>query len=125
VNAKLSGIPFQSDLERVLGLCLGTADLLGQMAAADYVEKLPALYEEFAEAVRFSGDKTQFIASFASAEDLVRRTPLFWEKFVRAKLDHDFEGVSRFLNDPYPSGANEYLERIQANIARLRSEIAT
>ena len=50
VNAALSVIPFQSEMEKVAGFALGTADLLGQMAAEDYVDKLPILYAEFAEA---------------------------------------------------------------------------
>src|SRR2546421_4262708 len=39
VDAKLSAIPFQSEQERIVGFALGTADLLGQMAADDYVEQ--------------------------------------------------------------------------------------
>ena len=37
---------------RIVGFALGTADLLGQMAAPDYVDKLPVLYDEFVEAAR-------------------------------------------------------------------------
>ncbi len=55
VNVDLSTIPFTSELERMVGFALGTADLLGQMAATDYVEKLPVLYAEFAEAAAFAG----------------------------------------------------------------------
>ena len=124
VNATLSVIPFQSESERVLGLALGTADLLGQMAAEDYVDKLPILYTEFAEAAAYTKDRTHFIAMFSSAEDLMRKTPAFWEKFVRLKLDRDFGGLHRFLNDPYPSGPNSYFERIEANIERLRLRVA-
>jgi hypothetical protein len=124
VNAALSVIPFHSELEKVLGWALGTADLLGQMAAEDYVDKLPTLYAEFAEAAAFSQDRTHFIAMFSSAADLMQKTPAFWEKFVRIKLDRDFGGLHAFLNDPYPAGPNPYFERIQANIERLRSRIA-
>jgi hypothetical protein len=120
VNAALSVIPFQSELEKVAGWALGTADLLGQMAAEDYVDKLPILYAEFAEATAYSKDRTHFIAMFSGAEDLLRKTPAFWEKFVRLKLDRDFGGLHRFLNDPYPSGPNPYFERIEANVERLR-----
>jgi len=125
VNAALSVIPFQSDLEEVVGWALGTADLLGQMAAEDYVDKLPTLYAEFAEAVAYSKDRTHFIAMFSSAEDLMHKTPTFWEKFVRMKLDRDFGSLHRFLNEPYPSGPNSYFECIEANIERLRRRIAT
>jgi hypothetical protein len=123
VNAVLSIIPFQSEAEKVAGFALGTADLLGQMAAEDYVDKLPTLYAEFAEAARHSKDRTHFIAMFSSAEDLMRKTPAFWEKFVRMKLDRDFGGLHQFLNDPYPSGLNWYFERIEANLERLRQRI--
>lgn len=125
VNAVLSAIPFQSELEKIAGLALGTADLLGQMAAEDYVDKLPILYAEFEEAASYSKDQTQFVAMFSSAADLMQKTPGFWEKFVRAKLDTDFGGLHAFLNDPYPSGPNWYFERIEANIERLRQRLAT
>jgi hypothetical protein len=125
VNAALNVIPFQSDLERVLGWALGTADLLGQMAAEDYVDKLPTLYAEFAEASAYSKDRTSFIAMFTSADDLMQKTPAFWEKFVRLKLDRDFGGLHQFLNSPYPAGPNPYFQRIEANIEQLRRRIAT
>jgi hypothetical protein len=124
VEASLEAIAFQSELERILGCALGTADLLGQMAADDYIEKLPILYEELAEAAQFARENSQFIANFASAEDLMRKTPLFWEDFVQARLANQFGGLFRFLNDPYPSGPNEYLDRIQANLERLKSRLA-
>ena len=120
VDANLNGIPFQSELEKITGYALGTADLLGQMAAEDYVDKLPILYSEFAEAVRFTKDQSHFIAAFSSASDLMERTPMFWDKYVQRKLDREFGSVYRFLSDPYPDGPNDYLDRIEANIAVLR-----
>lgn len=123
VNATLSVIPFQSEMEKVAGFALGTADLLGQMAAEDYVDKLPVLYAEFAEAARYSKDRTHFVALFTSADDLMWKTPTFWEKLVRVKLDRDFGGLHRFLNDPYPSGPNAYVQRIEANLERLRQRL--
>jgi len=124
VDAKLGGISFQSEIEKIAGFALGTADLLGQMAAEDYVEKLPILFSEFAEAVKYTNDTTHFIGMFSSAGDLMEKTPVFWERFVQTKLDHEFMGLHRFLNDPYPSGQNHYLERIAANMERLRGRKA-
>jgi len=124
VDANLDAIAFQSELERTVGCALATADFLGQMAADDYIDKLPILYEEFAEAARHAPEQVQSFAEFASAEGLVRNTPAFWENIVQAKLANDLGGLYRFLNDPYPSGPNEYLERVQANIERLKSRIA-
>ena len=120
VNAKLSEIPFQSEIERTVGFALATADLLGQLAADDYVEKLPILYSEFAEAARFSKDQRHFVASFSSAKEMMRRTPQFWADYVQPRLDRDFGGLHRFLNDPYPTGPNYYFQRIEANIERVR-----
>lgn len=125
VEAVLSGIRFQNELERLVGHALGTADLLGQMAAEDYVDKLPILYAEFAEAARFDKGHTDFISKFGGADDLVRRTPDFWQNFVRPRLQRDFGGLHRFLNDPYPDGPNEYVNRVEANLKRIRQGSAT
>ena len=119
VDAELGAIVFSCEDERMVGHALATADLLGQMAADDYVDKLPILYAEFAEAARFDGGHTDFIAKFKGAGDLVHRTPAFWYGFVLPKLDRDFAGLHRYLNEPYPNGPNEYLRRIEANIGRI------
>jgi hypothetical protein len=125
VNVKLESIQFQNEVERIAGYALGTADLLGQMAAPDYVDKLPILYMEFAEAARYSLDgKMKAGGFFTSAEDLMQKTPLFWENYVKTKINRDFLGLYRVLNNPYPDGPNPYIERIEANMARLRREMA-
>jgi hypothetical protein len=124
VNVKLDTIQFQDELERLAGFALGTSDLLGQMAAADYVDKLPVLYSEFAEAARYNEGKMKAGGFFASADDLMQKTPLFWEKYVRQKISREFLGLFQFLSVPYPDGRNFYLERIDANIARLRRQLA-
>ena len=123
VNVDLNRIPFQSAEERLVGLALGTADLLGQMAADDYIDKLPELYEEFAESAVFSGQKTNRAVPFTSAWDLMSKTPAFWENYVLMKLNNDFERLYSFLNQPYPAGPNEYIGRIERNIARLRERL--
>jgi hypothetical protein len=123
VNAPLNSIPFESELEKVVGFALGASDLLGQMAAEDYVDKLPVLYSEFAEAARHEYGKSDMISMFSSADDLMRKTPAFWEGYVRPKLIEDFGSIHRFLNQPYPSGPNPYWQRIEANMDRLRRQL--
>jgi hypothetical protein len=120
VDAMLHLINFQNDVEKVVGYALGTADLLGQMAADDYVDKLPILFSEFAEAARHTRDKTHIVSMFSSAEDLMRKTPNFWEKYVQPKLNRDFESMHKYLNNPFPNGTNWYLQRIEANMACIR-----
>jgi hypothetical protein len=119
VNADLEAIPFGDELERTLGCALGTADLLGQMAAPDYVEKLPALYVEFAEAVRHDGPNAGRLGTYNSPEELARNTPSFWENYVLPKIKADFGSLHVFLNDPFPDGPNPYLQAIQRNLSRI------
>lgn len=123
VNVDLGAIPFANDAERLTGFALGTADLLGQMAAADYADKLPILYGEFEESARFNAGKSSAVGLFASAEELMRKTPAFWEHYVKPKLERDFVGLHRFLNDPWPDGPNWYLQRIEENIDRLKRQL--
>jgi hypothetical protein len=122
VNAQLDAIPFRNELERTLGYALATADLLGQMAAPDYVDKLPVLYLEFAEAVRHDRRKAARLAAYSSADELLQNTPFFWTNYVLPRITEDFGGLHRYLNDPYPDGPNEYIERIEQNLARIQSQ---
>ena len=125
VDAMLKVIPFQNGLEKITGFILGAADLVGQMAADDYIEKLPVLYEEFAEAARHVPSKSSFVSMFSSAHDLLRKTPDFWDKYVKLKLDRDLGGPQRFLSQPYPDGPNSYMDKIEANMQRLRKVISS
>jgi len=124
INAVLEEIPFQSEAERIVGYALSTSDLLGQMAAADYVDKLPVLFSEFDEASRHEHGRSPAVGTFASAVELRRQTPKFWEQYVKPKLEKDFLGLYRFLEDPKSPGHNPYLDSIEKNISRLRRELA-
>ncbi len=119
VNADLRSIPFRDDLERTLGYALATADLLGQMAAPDYVAKLPILFQEFAEAVRHDGPSAGRLAIYRNADELAQNTPSFWHHYVLPKITRDFQRLHLFLNQPYPDGPNPYLHAIQANLDRI------
>lgn len=124
VNVDLKAIPFQNALEKTVGLALGTADLLGQMAAEDYVEKLPILYQEFAESERFNAGKVNARALFSSALDLMQKTPSFWSQYVQPRIKSDFQGLYTFLNEPYPDGGNFYVEQIEGNLERLQRQLS-
>jgi len=120
LDAFLESIGFESEEERLVGHALATADLLGQMAAEDYVEKIPVLHEEFQEAARHDHGHTDFITKFGGAQDLLRRTPGFWRNYVLPKLEKDFGGLYRFLNQPQPHGRNWYLDRIEAHMEKIK-----
>jgi len=124
VNADLKSIPFSDELERTMGFALGTADLLGQMAAPDYVDKLPILYLEFAESARFNPDKPlRFMCN--SAEELTRNTLAFWNEYVLPKINNDFGKVHRFLNQPYPDGPNPYIAQVEQHMERIREQLSS
>ncbi len=123
VNADLAAIPFRDETERRLGYALATSDLLGQMAAHDYVDKLPILFQEFAEAAAHRPGEGGPLRSYQNVDQLMRNTRSFWSDYVRPKIDRDFGGIYRYLNSPYPEGPNPYLVRIEQNLHRLDEKI--
>ncbi|HTI98690.1 MAG TPA: hypothetical protein VL527_07275 [Dongiaceae bacterium] len=124
LDTALTAIPFQSKTEEIVGHILGTSDLLGQMAADDYVQKLPILYSEFAEAAHYTNQKNAAVALYSSVNELLTKTPGFWDNYVKPKLDRDFSGQFHYFNDPYPDGPNWYFDKVEANIRRLRERLA-
>lgn len=99
----------------VLAAMLVTADFLGQMAAPDYPYKLDILFSEFKESDDFYSQPSSKRV-YQTAEELKARTPAFWHDLVYPMLDRDLLGVYRYLADPYPNGANAYIEAIEHNI---------
>lgn len=119
VEPLVDAIRFEGELERLTGQALATGDLLGQMAAADYVEKLPVLFSEYVEAAHFDGVSGGVVGSFRTAEELIRETPSFWSGYVLTKLEGELGGLFRFLADPFPDGPNAYVLSIEANMERI------
>jgi hypothetical protein len=124
VNVDLARIPFANESTKLVGFSLGTADLLGQMAAADYVDKLPILYSEFAESARYNEGDMASVGLFSSAEDLISKTPGFWQYYVFPKIEKDLQSVYKYLNDPWPTGPNWYLQQVGKNIERLKKQLS-
>jgi len=81
------------------------------------------LYAEFDESARFYEGKMALTRTFANAEDLLRQTPEFWTHYVLSKINNEFWGLYRFLNQPYPDGPNRYLQLVEANIDRIRQRL--
>jgi hypothetical protein len=121
--SRLARLYFNARTDQLLGCMLVTADYLGQMAATDYPDELELLFHEFLESDEFFHLPTEHF-TFRSARELTEKTPDFWTKFVRPKLEKEFEGVYRFLASPYPDGPNPYVDAIERNIALVRTRIA-
>lgn len=120
---EISRLRFGQRIDCIIGGAVATADYLGQMAAPDYPDKLVVLYQEFEESDEYL-HVPRSRRAFASAEDLMSRTPQFWYKFVRPKLESDFQAVYRFLARPYPAGDNPYLDAIESNISEIQRRTA-
>jgi len=120
---EISRLHFRDPIERIIGCALATSDYLAQMAAADYPDELDTLFNEFQESDDFIHLPANRRA-FKSAEDLKLRTPIFWQKFVKPKLESDFQAMYRFLARPYPHGPNPYLDAVEKNIAKIKRRSA-
>jgi hypothetical protein len=118
-TSEVARMHFRDPAERLIGCAVGTADYLGQMSATDYPDELDFLYDEFEESCDYT-HVPKSARSFKSPRDLAVRTPEFWRQVVLPKLEHNFGALYRFLADPYPTGENPYLDRIEENIAEIR-----
>jgi hypothetical protein len=112
-------------IHRVIGNLLGTADILGQMADRCYLEKChDRLFPEFvlggiARRKNASGEEE---VVFASAGDLIRRTPDFYESAAH-RLDAVLEAAYRYA-EPHFGGHNYYVEAVQQNISYARKIVS-
>ncbi len=114
-------IRFSSKLERLVSYCLGTADVMSQMAVPDYIEKLPVLYNEFKEGYAYEGVeylKAAGYVIFNSVEDMINRTPAFYDYWVKnhlMQMDSVYKAVTNYFDD----GKNHYIEAIEENIRKI------
>lgn len=111
--------------DRLLGCVLATADLLAQMADRCYLEKCrDLLYPEFelAGLTRRREPDGGVTVVYASAEDLLRRTPAFYHH-VRQRLDSELDAVHRYATVHF-GGRNPYLESMERNVRHLERCIA-
>ena len=122
-RTEVAHLDFRDPVEKIIGCSIATADYLGQLAAPDYPGELEILFAEFQESDDFY-HVPQAERLFHSAGDLIAKTPGFWTNFVRPKLENDFQGMYRFLADPYPHGPNPYIDAIEVNMAEIKSRIA-
>jgi hypothetical protein len=115
-------LPFNSEEEKIVGCALGTADLLGQMSAGDYPEKLPTLYREFEESYHFEGiDKLRKkgMTVFKSADDLIKQTPSFYERVVKDRFKK-MGSLYTYLTYHFDDERNHFIEAIEKNIEKIK-----
>lgn len=118
----LHNFSFQEPMESILGCAVTTADYLGQMAAPDYPEALPRLFDELKESDDYA-NVPPAQRRFQSAAELIADTPVFWRNRVLPRLERELLGIYQFLARPYPNGPNAYIDAVEANIARIEKSL--
>lgn len=81
-------IDFRNDVIFKLGMIVGSADLLGQVADRNYFRKLFSLYLEFEEAG---------VPGYDSELDLIKKTEGFYNNVVKKRLVEDLENAAKYM----------------------------
>jgi hypothetical protein len=113
--------------DRVLGCMLGTADLLGQMSDRMYLEKCREfLYKEFVwgRVARERLPDGHEVVRYASPEDLIIKTPGFYEYVVRTRMTKKLGNADRYVEAHF-DGPSLYQAEIDRNMDFLRETIET
>jgi hypothetical protein len=118
ISTNINQLPFRDAREWLIGAIVATGDMVGQLAAEEYPERLPGLYLEFREASSFSKIREGSFATYNSLLDLLQDTEKFFYNYVMPILDNDWKGIYRMLDDP--KGDNIFMRRIKFNVARVK-----
>jgi len=104
---------FSSPAESLAGRVAASADLLGQMASREYLERLLLLFSEFQEGG---------IEFFTDVHDLLERTGEFYS-YMQGRLENPLGNLAPYLALHFKQDQgverNFYLESIERNLAYL------
>jgi hypothetical protein len=115
-------IRLPDDKWHLLGHMLGTADLIAQMSDRCYLEKCrDRLYPEFvlggmAVKTDAQGQQTEY---YTSGEDMLRKTPAFYENEVEHRLNVLFNSVYNYEIAHF-DGERHYIKGLGKNQAYLK-----
>jgi len=113
----VSDIKVPSLAHKLLGSLLGSADIIAQMSDRCYLEKCrDRLYPEFVAggiARKRMADGSEEVV-YGSGEDLVRKTPRFYQGASR-RLDADLGGTHVYARNHF-GGQHLYMEELTKNI---------
>ncbi len=108
-------------LLHTLGYMIGSADLIAQMSDRCYLEKCrDRLYPEFvlgdiAEQIHDDGSREVI---YSSGEDLLQKTPDFYNLEINSRLNNVFKGVYQ-LAEKHFGNSNLYVDALESNISHL------
>jgi hypothetical protein len=114
----LKTLRFRSSKLQTLGHIIGSADLIAQMSDRQYLEKCrDFLYPEFVagglDQCTMKDGNTLIL--YGSAEDLLRKTPDFYQQVILKRLQVYFQSVYQYAAI-YFGGDNLYMTHINKNI---------
>ncbi|HEU4441505.1 MAG TPA: hypothetical protein VFR83_05745 [Burkholderiales bacterium] len=113
--------------DRKVGCLVGAADLIGQMSDRMYLEKVRKfLYEEFVlgNVAREQLADGREVVRYASPEDLIIKTPGFYEYVARTRLEKKLGAADRYA-EAFFDGPSLYQGEIDRNMDFLRQTIET
>jgi len=117
----LDNIELDDPRDIICGHLIGTADLIAQMADRCYLEKCrDRLYAEFVVggvAVEHARPG-EYMVRYKSGEDLLRKTPTFYQQVMRERLNAKFNRAYRYIEVLY-DGQNPYIDAVRVNIEHL------
>jgi hypothetical protein len=111
--------------DRMLGHMVGSADLIGQMSDRMYLEKCREfLYEEFVlgSIARETLPDGRVVVRYSSPEDLIYKTPGFYEYVARDRINRKLGAADRYAEAHF-DGPSLYQSEIDANMGYLRQAI--
>ncbi len=117
----LDKIELDDPRDIICGHLIGTADLIAQMADRCYLEKCrDHLYSEFVVGgVAVENAKPgEYMVRYRSGEDLLSKTPTFYQQVMRDRLNSKFNRAYRYIEVLY-EGQNPYIDAIRNNITHL------
>lgn len=115
LSLALHEIPFRADEVKTMGMVLGSADLIAQMADRNYLEKLPLLFLEFEEAG---------MPGFETPLELFKNTEEFYHSVARTRLAEELGSVSSaalyHFKNRWEIDRDLYAESIKDNIKHMK-----
>ena len=120
-EVELDKIELDDPRDIICGHLIGTADMIAQMADRCYLEKCrDRLYNEFVVGgVAVENAKPgEYSVRYHSGEDLLKKTPVFYQQVMRDRLHRKFNRVYRYIEVLY-DGQNPYIDAIANNISHL------
>jgi hypothetical protein len=104
----------------IVGALVGTADVIAQLADREYLAKCEHLYEEFriGGIDKVTDDAGETVVIYASADELLQKTPQFMRTIIEERLEGLFSSYYRYAAVHF-GGDNLYMQALSDNLNNL------